>query len=146
MFHSQLNHKLNSWPSSTTQIAFVLEQGKRDVTVRISRGGVINGDGLIVMTASFFIQWRLTSSSSSYFKSNDDLSSLKMMEIEQILNDTMTLPNINNGNPLRHNDDLCYHPIIILLEVKKWRRPLLGCIFRGINNSRGFAMLFFQVP
>ena len=40
-----------------------------------------------------------------------------MTEIEIILNDTMALPNINNGNPLRHNEDLCRHPIIILLEV-----------------------------
>ena len=32
-------------------------------------------------------------------------------------NDGMALPNINNGNPLRHNDDLCRHPIVILLEV-----------------------------
>ena len=41
----------------------------------------------------------------------------KMTEIEQILNDTMALLNINNGNPLCHNDDLCCHQIIILLEV-----------------------------
>ena len=40
-----------------------------------------------------------------------------MTEIERILNDAMALPNINNGNPLRHNDDLCRHPIVILLEV-----------------------------
>ena len=31
--------------------------------------------------------------------------------------DAMELPNINIGNPLRHNDDLCRHPIVILLEV-----------------------------
>ena len=29
----------------------------------------------------------------------------------------MALPNINNANPLRHNDDLCCHQIIILLDV-----------------------------
>ena len=40
-----------------------------------------------------------------------------MTEIEQILNDAMALLNINNGNPLCHNDDLCPHQIIILLEV-----------------------------
>ena len=40
-----------------------------------------------------------------------------MTEIERILNDAMALPNINNGNPLCHNDYLCRHQIIILLEV-----------------------------
>ena len=40
-----------------------------------------------------------------------------MTEIEQILNDAMALPNIINGIPVRHNDDLCCHQIIILLEV-----------------------------
>ena len=40
-----------------------------------------------------------------------------MTEIERILNDAMALPNINNGNPLRHNDDLCRHQIVILLKV-----------------------------
>ena len=119
-----------------------------------------------------FFKWRFTLSSSSYLKSNDDLSSLisiiillaanlylpranllmanlcgfpdneasffnlnkkmmnklkndkssviykiKMTEIEWILNDAMALPNINNGNPLRHYDDLCRHQIVILLEV-----------------------------
>ena len=39
------------------------------------------------------------------------------MEIEQILKDAMALPNINNGNLLCYNDDLCRHEIIILLEV-----------------------------
>ena len=34
-----------------------------------------------------------------------------------VLNDTMVLRNINNGNPLHHNDDLFRHQIIILLEV-----------------------------
>ena len=34
-----------------------------------------------------------------------------------LLNDGMALPNINNGKPLSHNDDLCRHRIIILLEV-----------------------------
>ena len=29
----------------------------------------------------------------------------------------MALPNINNGNPLRHSDDLCRRQIVILLEV-----------------------------
>ena len=40
-----------------------------------------------------------------------------MTEIERILNDAMALRNINNGNLLCHNDDLCRHQIIILLEV-----------------------------
>ena len=39
------------------------------------------------------------------------------MEIDQILNDAMALPNINNSNLSRHNDDLCCHQIIIVLEV-----------------------------
>ena len=43
--------------------------------------------------------------------------SFKMTEIERILNDAMALPSINNGNPLRHNDNLCRHQIVILLEV-----------------------------
>ena len=34
-----------------------------------------------------------------------------------LLNDAMALPNINNGNPLRHSDDLCRRQIVILLEV-----------------------------
>ena len=46
-----------------------------------------------------------------------------MMEIEQILNDAKPLPNIKNGNPLRHNDDLCRHPIFILLEVVNHAAP-----------------------
>ena len=59
---------------------------------------------------------------SSYLKliKNDKSSVLyeiKMTEIERILNDAMALPNINNGNPLCHNDDFCRHPIVILLEV-----------------------------
>ena len=29
----------------------------------------------------------------------------------------MALPNINNGNPLCHNDDLSRHGMVILLEV-----------------------------
>ena len=40
-----------------------------------------------------------------------------MTEIERILNDPMALLNINNGNLLRHNDNLCHHQIVILLEV-----------------------------
>ena len=40
-----------------------------------------------------------------------------MTEIEQILHDAMALPNINNGNQLRHNDDLCRHQIVIFLKV-----------------------------
>ena len=42
---------------------------------------------------------------------------LKMTEIERKLNDAMALTNINNGNPLCHNDNLCHHQIVILLEV-----------------------------
>ena len=34
-----------------------------------------------------------------------------------MFNDAMALPNINYGNPLRHNDDLCRNRIVILLEV-----------------------------
>ena len=33
------------------------------------------------------------------------------------ITDAIALPNINNVNPLRHNDDLCRHPMVILLEV-----------------------------
>ena len=57
-----------------------------------------------------------------------------MVEIEWILNDAMTLLNINNGNPLRHNDDLCRHQIIILLEVVNdaalcwWLSTIIGII------------------
>ena len=40
-----------------------------------------------------------------------------MTEIERILNDAMVLPSINNGNLLRHNDDLFRHPIIILFDL-----------------------------
>ena len=40
-----------------------------------------------------------------------------MTEIERILNDAKALLNINNDNPLRHNEDLCRHQIVILLEV-----------------------------
>ena len=40
-----------------------------------------------------------------------------MTKIERILNDGIALPNINNGNPLRHYADLCRHQIVILLEV-----------------------------
>ena len=48
-----------------------------------------------------------------------------MTEIETILNDAMALPNINIGNPLRHNDDLCCHQIVILLEVINDATPWL---------------------
>ena len=51
----------------------------------------------------------------------------KMMEIERILNDAMVLPNINNGNPSRHNDDLCGHQIVILLEVVNDPAPCWKC-------------------
>ena len=40
-----------------------------------------------------------------------------MTEIERMFNDAMALLNINNGNLLRHNDDLCRHRIVILLEI-----------------------------
>ena len=33
------------------------------------------------------------------------ISKITMTEIERILNYAMALPNINNGNPLRHNDN-----------------------------------------
>ena len=50
-----------------------------------------------------------------------------MTEIERMFNDAMALPNINNGNPLNHNDDLCRHRIVILLEVVNdaapWYKP-----------------------
>ena len=46
-----------------------------------------------------------------------------MTEIERILNDAMALPNINNGNPLHQNDDLCRHQIVILLEVDNDATP-----------------------
>ena len=34
-----------------------------------------------------------------------------------MFNDAMELLNINNGNLLRHNDNLCRHRMVILLEV-----------------------------
>ena len=40
-----------------------------------------------------------------------------MTEIERMFNDAMAILNINNGNLLSHNDNLCRHRIIILLEV-----------------------------
>ena len=46
-----------------------------------------------------------------------------MTEIEQKLNDAMALPNINNGNSLCHNDDLCRDQIVILLEVVNDNAP-----------------------
>ena len=49
-----------------------------------------------------------------------------MTEIERILNDTMALPNINNGNLLHHNDDLSRHQIVILLEVVNDATPCWG--------------------
>ena len=48
-----------------------------------------------------------------------------MTEIERILNDAMALTNINNGKPLRNNDDLCRHPIISLLVVVNDAAPWL---------------------
>ena len=73
--------------------------------------------------------WCITSSPSSSKKPNDEISSLSVSMlsssssssdgtvISRHYNDDMALPNINNGNPLRHNDDLCRHQIVILLEV-----------------------------
>ena len=52
---------------------------------------------------------------------------LEMMEIERIINDAMGLPNINNGDPLHHNDDVCRHQIVILLEVVNDATPGLKC-------------------
>ena len=49
-----------------------------------------------------------------------------MTEIERILNDAMALPYINNGNPLRHNDDLCCPQIVILLQVVNDAAPWHG--------------------
>ena len=46
-----------------------------------------------------------------------------MTEIERILKNAMALGNINNGNPLCHNDDLCRHQIVILLEDVKDAAP-----------------------
>ena len=37
----------------------------------------------------------------------------------------MTLPIINNGNPSHHNDDLCRHQIVILLEAVNDAAPCL---------------------
>ena len=56
-----------------------------------------------------------------------------MTEIERILNDAMALPNINNGNPLRHNDYLCCHQMVILLEVVNDAAPCSVSSF--VNNS-----------
>ena len=56
-----------------------------------------------------------------------------MTEIEWILNNAMALPNINNGNPLHHNDDLYRHPIVILLEVINDAAP--WCLMQPNNFS-----------
>ena len=45
---------------------------------------------------------------------------LKWRKFEGILNDAMALPNINNGNPSRHNDNLCSHQI-----AAPWCNPIL---------------------
>ena len=65
---------------------------------------------------------------------------LKLTETEQILNDAMVLPNINNGNPLHHNDDLCRHPIVILLEVVNDAAPCLETF--GNNQINSFFTKF----
>ena len=57
-----------------------------------------------------------------------------MTEIERILNDAIVLPNIYNGNPLHHNDNLCRHQIVILLEVVKDTAP---CSFQNTFSSMG---------
>ena len=41
-------------------------------------------------------------------------------------NGAMALPYINNGNLLRHNDDLCHHQIVILLQVINDAAPWIG--------------------
>ena len=48
----------------------------------------------------------------------------------------MALPNINNGNPLCDNNDLCRHRIVILLEVVNDATPRKKNIF-----SRALVMV-----
>ena len=71
-----------------------------------------------------------------------------MTEIEQILNDAMALPNINNGNPLRHYDDLCCHQIVILLEVVNGAAPFQAELWifqeqRNIQNLKKTKYIYF---
>ena len=86
------------------------------------------------MTASFFLvthyvivifktEWRnlITDAKNAVIV----IYKIKMMEIERILNYAMALPNIDNGNWLRRNDDLCRHQIVILLEVVNDTAPCL---------------------
>ena len=72
---------------------------------------------------------------------NDESSvifGIKMMEIDRILNDAMALLNINNGNLLRHNDDLCHHQIVILLEVVNDAAPCQ----EGLNVFKAGTQMF----
>ena len=62
-----------------------------------------------------------------------------MTEIERKLNDAMALTNINNGNPLCHNDNLCHHQIVILLEVVNDATPwydLIRIVSENILKKR----------
>ena len=104
----------------------------------LPRGGIINGHDAVIfysMTSDviviFLIEWRplvtnrnisviviVTVRLDRYKLSVILICQFKpITEIERILNNATALPNINNSNPLRHNDDLCRHPIVILLEV-----------------------------
>ena len=47
----------------------------------------------------------------------------------------MALPNINNGDPLYHNDDFCRHTIVISLEVVNDAAP-------WSKNGRSYFMKF----
>ena len=73
-----------------------------------------------------------------------------MTEIERILNDAMALPNINNGNPLRHNDDLYHHQIVILLEVVNdllsitEKTPCLSGLKQHVPKQPQLIILVFQ--
>ena len=58
-----------------------------------------------------------------------------MTEVERILNDAMALPNINDGNLLRHNGDLRRHQIVILLEVVNDAVPC--CTSRASRGKYG---------
>ena len=67
-----------------------------------------------------------------------------MTEIERILNDAMALPNINNSNLLRHNDDLCRHPIVILLELINDTAPWFLCRNPLPRSSIEICMQIFK--
>ena len=58
-------------------------------------------------------------------------------------NDSMALLNINNSNPLLHNNDLCHHQIIILLIVVNDAAPCFTC--HKIRKVSVRNVKFFQL-